>query len=215
MSTTHEAHVAHHFDDIEQQRTAASLGMWLFLVTEFMFFGGAFLAYAVYRYWYPAAFAAGSGHLDLWLGTFNTFLLLGSSFTVVLSLHSAHQSDQKGIVRNLVLTILMGTIFLGVKAYEYWHKWAEGLIPGSHFHAEHFHGADPGHVQIFFSMYFAMTGIHALHMVIGIGLFLVLLWMARRGRINSANTTTLENAGLYWHFVDLVWIFLFPLLYLI
>ena len=210
------AHLAHHFDDIEQQHLAGSLGMWIFLVTELLFFGGMFLAYAVYRYWYPQAFAEGSSHLDIALGTVNTGLLLVSSFTVVMALHATKLNSRRGIVGYLAATILLGTGFLAIKGYEYGHKAHEHLVPGRHFHLEHAaEGVDARHVEVFFSLYFAMTGVHAVHMVIGIGVFAVLLWYARKGSFTSERYAPIENAGLYWHFVDVVWIFLFPLLYLI
>jgi cytochrome c oxidase subunit 3 len=226
-------HVAHHFDDAEQQYTAASLGMWLFLATEVLFFGGLFCGYAQYRFWYPREFAAGSHHLDLILGTVNTFVLLTSSLTMALAVHAAQTDDRRGTVRFLALTILLGSAFLGVKAYEYYHKFEERLVPGRSFsldagHASHdgseSHGATttPGtdgfqkeSVELFFSFYFGMTGLHALHMVIGIAILAVLLAASRRGAFSAAYFTPVEMTGLYWHFVDIIWVFLFPLLYLI
>lgn len=216
MSAESHGHVAHHFCDAHQQHSAATLGMWIFLVTEIMFFGGMFLAYAVYRYWYPAAFMEGSRHLDLVLGAINTGVLLVSSYTVVLSLHFAGQNHRRGTVSLLAVTMVLGTAFLGVKGYEYWHKAHESLLPGTHFHLEETPAeVDPRHVEIFISLYFAMTGVHAAHMVIGIGMFFVLLVMVWRSEDSRQHHQLLENAGLYWHFVDIVWIFLFPLLYLI
>jgi cytochrome c oxidase subunit 3 len=208
----HDATVAHHFDDAEQQHEASTLGMWVFLVTEIMFFGGIFAAYVVYRSLFPEAFAGASNHLDVRLGTFNTVVLIGSSLTMALAVHAGQMGRPNGIVAWLLATIGLGSVFLGVKAYEYAHKFHEHLVPGPHFA---WHGAEPGHAEIFFGLYFTLTGVHALHMVIGIGLLSWLARAARHGRFSAAYSTPVELTGLYWHFVDIVWIFLFPLLYLI
>ena len=208
----HDAAVAHHFDDAEQQHEASALGMWVFLATEVMFFGGLFAAYVVYRSFFPEAFAEASNHLDVRLGTFNTAVLIGSSLTMALGVHAGQLGRPRGIVGWLVGTIALGSVFLGIKAWEYGHKFHEHLVPGPHFA---WHGPDPGHAEIFFGLYFTMTGVHALHMVIGIGLLSWLVRNARRGRFSAAYSTPVELTGLYWHFVDIVWIFLFPLLYLI
>lgn len=205
-------YVAHHFDDAAQQHDASSLGMWLFLVNEVMFFGGLFTTYVVYRTAFPEAFHDGSHHLDIGLGAFNTLVLLTSSLTMALSVHAAQVSKRAMLVTNLILTQILGAIFLGVKAYEYWHKWHEHVIPGASFRWD---GPDAQHVQLFFSLYFAMTGLHALHMVVGAGLLMVLIVRSWQGMFNSNYYTPVEMVGLYWHFVDLVWIFLFPLLYLL
>lgn len=209
-------YVAHHFDDAEQQHEASALGMWLFLVQEVMFFGGLFLAYIVYRTLYHDAFVAGSHELDIGLGAFNTLVLLTSSLTMALSVHAAQVSKRGMLLVNLVLTLILGFVFLGVKVIEYAAKFEHHLVPGANF-AFHGtgHGAEAEHVQLFFSLYFAMTGLHALHMIIGAGLLLVLIWRGWQGMFNKFYYTPVENIGLYWHFVDLVWIFLFPLLYLL
>lgn len=208
--------VAHHFDDADQQFYAAQLGMWIFLATEVLFFGGLFAGYAQYRYWYPEAFAAGSGHLDLVLGTLNTTVLLGSSLAMALAVRAAQTSHTRELVRLLIATIALGTVFLGVKAYEYYHKWHEHLIPGQSFQLEGEHaGVAEGPVELFFSFYFAMTGVHALHMVIGIAILGTLVVRARRGEFHGDYFTPVEMTGLYWHLVDIVWVFLFPFLYLI
>ena len=236
MATT-EAHLAHHFDDAEQQYEAASLGMWLFLATEILFFGGMFAGYAQYRLWYPREFALGSGHLDPTLGAINTAVLLTSSLTMALAVHAAQTNNSNAISRYLALTIILGSVFLGIKAYEYYHKYEEGHVPGRSFAIRLDHGAeengnvmevessaasaphtdelDEGPVEIFFSFYFAMTGLHATHMVIGIAILGVLWSAARRGAFSATYFTPIELIGLYWHFVDIVWVFLFPLLYLI
>jgi cytochrome c oxidase subunit III len=205
--------VAHHFDDAEQQHAAASLGMWAFLVTEIMFFGGMFLAYSIYRTGAAEAFAHASHHLDVRLGTLNTAVLIGSSFTMALAVHGAQVGWRRGpIALCLALTMALGTVFLCVKGYEYAHKFHEHLVPGPAFAYD---GPDARHAQIFFSLYFTMTGFHALHMIIGLGILTWLMLGVRRGRFGPAYFTPVEMAGLYWHFVDIVWIFLFPLLYLI
>jgi cytochrome c oxidase subunit 3 len=202
--------VAEQFDSLEQQRDASTLGMWLFLVTEVMFFGGLFTAYAVYRWSHPDAFAAASQHLDVVLGTVNTAVLICSSLTMAFAVHAASLGRRRGTAAFLALTIVLGAAFLVIKGFEYAHKFHEDLVPGSNFGA---HGGRA--VELFFSLYFAMTGLHALHMVIGIAILAILTVKALRGRYTSENHSAVEVTGLYWHFVDVVWIFLFPLLYLI
>jgi cytochrome c oxidase subunit 3 len=204
--------VAHHFDDAEQQHDAATLGMWLFLVTEVMFFGGAFTAYVAYRSAFPGAFAHASSHLNLFWGGLNTVVLIGSSLTMALAVHGAQVSDRRLLLLGLALTIALGSVFLGVKAIEYGHKFEHGLVPGPYFT---YAGEDAHNAELFFSVYFAMTGLHAMHMVIGIGILVVLLLRAYGGAYGRHYYTPVEMTGLYWHFVDIVWIFLFPLLYLI
>ena len=202
----------HHFDSMEQQRDAASLGMWVFLVTEILFFGGLFLAYTVYRAQYSRAFAEASRHLDITLGTLNTAVLIVSSLTMALAVYSAALGRRKAIIGFLLATMALGATFLGVKAVEYAHKFHDHLVPGPGFH---FPGPYARQAEIFYSLYFAMTGLHAAHMIIGLGLLTVLVLQARKGRYGPDYYTPVEISGLYWHFVDIVWIFLFPLLYLI
>jgi cytochrome c oxidase subunit 3 len=206
------AYVAHHFDDAGQQQEASTLGMWLFLATEIMFFGGVFTAYIVYRSAYPDAFAHASNHLDILLGTVNTGVLIASSLTMALAVHGAQVGKNELLKNGLVLTILLGSVFLVIKAYEYGHKFHEGLVPGPYFT---YSGADAVNAELFFSLYFAMTGLHAVHMVIGISILLILVFQARHGMYGPHYSTPIELTGLYWHFVDIVWIYLFPLLYLI
>jgi cytochrome c oxidase subunit III len=207
------AAVAHQFDDAEQQRGAAELGMWVFLATEVMFFGGMFAAYVVYRSLFPDAFGHASTHLDVRLGSINTAVLISSSLTMALAVRAAQIGRRGGtIVAWLGATMVLGTTFLVIKAYEYWHKFHEGLVPGPGFT---YAGPDAKQAQLFISLYFTMTGVHALHMVIGLGILTWLVTRARRGRFGAAYYTPVEISGLYWHFVDVVWIFLFPLLYLI
>jgi cytochrome c oxidase subunit 3 len=206
------ARPAHHFDSLDQQREATWLGMWVFLVTEIMFFGGAFAVYLVYRSIFPQAFALGSHQLDIQLGAFNTAVLIGSSLTMALAVRGAQLGRSRTQVLFLLLTILLGLTFLGVKVIEYGAKFEHHLFPGPSFH---FESAQAGQVELFFGLYFAMTGLHALHMIIGIGVLAVLTWWAGRGRFTAEYHSPVELTGLYWHFVDIVWIFLFPLLYLI
>ena len=205
-------HVAQQFDDAEQQRLVAELGMWVFLATEVMFFGGMILAYTVYRFENPVAFSHGSHQLSVLIGGINTGVLLLSSFTVAVSVHAARHGQRRLLVAALVATIVLGLVFLGFKAYEWWHHYHEGLVPGVHFTYD---GPEPAGVGLFFWLYFALTGVHALHMTIGIGVMTVILLLAWRGRFSPAYHNPVEIAGLYWHFVDIVWIFLLPVLYLV
>ncbi len=204
--------LAHHWDDFDQQREASFLGMWIFLVTEVMFFGGLFTAYVVYRSAHPQAFAAGSHELDIALGAFNTAVLIGSSVTMALAVWAAQVGKRKAIVLFLLATVLLGGVFLGVKVVEYGAKFEHHLFPGPGFQ---WPGADAQHVEMFFNLYFAMTGLHAAHMVIGMAILLVIAVFAWRGAFTPENHNLVEGIGLYWHFVDIVWIFLFPLLYLL
>ena len=206
----HHPRLQHHFHSMDQQLEASILGMWIFLVTEIMFFGGLFMAYIVYRTAYPDAWAAGSNHLNVWLGGANTLVLICSSVTMALAVRAAQVGSRNGQVVNLILTILFGTTFLVVKYFEYASKFEHHLVPGPNFDP-----ALPAAQQIFFALYFIMTGIHALHMVVGIVLMFIILGMAWKGTFTPAYYGPIEVSGLYWHFVDIVWIFLFPLLYLL
>ena len=208
----HHPRLAHHFDNMDQQREAATLGMWAFLATEVVFFGALFLALSIYRWSYPQAFAAGSHHLKWYLGAINTFVLLTSSLTVALAVHYAALGARQPLLRSLLWTIVLGALFLVIKAYEYTDEYRHGLIPVLSWHYD---GPHERHVMLFMVLYFCMTGLHATHMVIGLGLFIVLWRRARRGDFTPEYHTPVELVGLYWHFVDVVWIFLFPLLYLI
>jgi cytochrome c oxidase subunit 3 len=220
-AATHDPALRHHFVDMDQQKSAASFGMWLFLATEIMFFGGMFCAYLIYRYWYFGEFAAGSETLSIKLGAFNTAVLIASSLTVCMGVWAAQTGRRKQLTVYLLLTIVLGVVFLGVKGVEYKEKFEKHHVPGSSFQ---FQGdvpghpgqaVDPQHAQIFFSLYFAMTGMHAIHMIIGIVMFGILAFYSWKGHYTPGYYTPIENAGLYWHFVDIVWIYLFPLLYLI
>jgi len=213
LSNSHTSALAHHFTRIEQQNEANTLGMWIFLVTEVMFFGGMFLIYIVYRWAYAGAFTEGSHHLDIVLGTVNTTVLLCSSLTMALAVRSAQVGKRRAITVFLLLTLLLGATFLGIKGLEYFHKYEEHLIPGAAFLYEG--GADPRNVQLFFGLYFVLTGFHALHMVIGAAIITYFAIRAWRGYYPPEKYVAVEQLGLYWHFVDIVWVFLFPLLYLI
>jgi cytochrome c oxidase subunit 3 len=211
---SNHAHPAlqHQFETMEQQQESATLGMWLFLVTEIMFFGGLFMAYLLYRIWYPQAWAEGSLELDIRLGGLNTAVLIGSSLTMALGVRAAQTGFPRATVNWLLATIALGMVFLVVKAFEYAHKFEMHHVPGPHFE---FEGPHARQVEIFLSLYFALTGLHALHMIIGVGLMSVIAWMAYKRRFSPDWYSPVEMSGLYWHFVDIVWIFLFPLLYLV
>ena len=200
------------FSDLEQQRESSIAGMWTFIASEVMFFGGLFLAFTVYRLNYMHAFNEASQHLNLVLATSNTAVLLTSGLTMALAAAANKMGWKRSTLVLLMVTILLGALFLAIKGIEYNEDWHKGLFPGSAFT---WTGSDSGHVQLFFILYFLMTGFHALHLIIGIGLILVVLLLTWRGWINRRHFMPLDITGIYWHFVDLVWIFVFPLLYLL
>lgn len=205
-----------HFQTMEQQKDSATLGMWIFLSTEILFFGGMFLTYTINRHTYPDVFAAASTTLSLKLGTINTLVLIGSSLTMAMAVWSAEAGKKKLIPLFLIVTLILGCAFLAIKGVEYHDKYVEHHIPGLPFQFEP--GSDVAtnaHAQLFFSLYFGMTGLHALHMIVGVGLLCWLLKQSFQGRFTPEYNTPVENIGLYWHFVDIVWIYLYPLLYLI
>jgi cytochrome c oxidase subunit 3 len=206
--------LAHQFDDLDQQHQAATAGLWAFLATEVLLFGGMFAGYAVYRNWYGETWAAASHKLDLVMGTVNTAVLLISSFTMALSVQAAEAGERQRLLRYLAITIVLGSVFLAIKGSEYAHKIETHLLPGTAFRWDGA-AADQGPAELFFSYYFALTGTHAVHMMIGL-LILIFLWIRiwREARF-VVNVQSVENMGLYWHFVDVIWVFLFPLLYLI
>ena len=219
-SAMEETGRAHQFEDMDQQFESSTFGIWLFLVTEIMFFGGLFAAYALYRGVYFAAFVGGSHILDIRLGAANTIVLLASSLTMVLAVRAAQTGNRRALIGFLIGTMILGGIFLGVKAVEYNQKFIEHIVPSLDWGPE---GAvlarlAPGgldHAQLYFFFYFAMTGLHAIHMIVGMGLLLWLVLRARQSGFTPHYFAPVEVVGLYWHFVDIVWIFLFPLLYLI
>jgi cytochrome c oxidase subunit 3 len=204
------------FETLNQQKESASLGMWVFLTTEVLFFGGMFMTYTLNRSTYPDVFGEASRSINLGFGAFNTVVLIGSSLTMAMSVWAASVGKKQLVTIFLILTLILGTVFLGVKGIEYHEKFVEHHVPGLNFSFEPGASvATNAHAQLFFSLYFAMTGLHALHMIIGAGLLIWLIKESMRGRFNAEYNTPVEMVGLYWHFVDIVWIFLFPLLYLI
>jgi cytochrome c oxidase subunit 3 len=207
-----DAHAAlqEQFEEMPQQKEAATLGMWAFLATEVLFFGGMFLSYVVYRHAYPRAFAEASHHTIVLYGTINTAILLTSSLTMALAVQAARENDMKWLFRFLLVTVFLGLGFLAIKGLEYHDDLREHLWPGAHFRA-----GMPPEAQIFWVLYWIMTGVHALHVTVGVGLLSVIAWMASRLKFSDAWHTPVEMSGLYWHFVDVIWIFLYPLLYLI
>jgi cytochrome c oxidase subunit III len=210
----HNPDLQHHFHEPAQQLAASTLGMWTFLATEVMFFGGLFLAYILYRSMYPEAFASTSKYMGVIIGGVNTAVLICSSLTMVLAVRAARLGEQKAIVILLLATMALGLVFLGFKGYEWHEHWVDHKVPGFNFQyteePQYAHEA-----QILFFLYFVMTGMHAMHMVIGEGMLAVLVAMAIKGRFTPRWNTPVDMIGLYWHFVDIVWIFLYPLLYLI
>ena len=269
MSANHHGEVLkHHFDNLEQQHAAERLGMWFFLVTEVLFFSGLFVAYTVYRYWYPDEFAFASSHLLLWVAGINTGLLISSSLTMTLAIRSAQLGNRPALIRHLLATFALGAGFMGFKAFEYATDVHERLVPGSMFreeyepaaaelaaadqsrelsgrpplshaevekfefsrHYQHWaeelakgnHGKkyddagyiSPARVQLFLCFYYVMTGIHGIHIIVGLGCILWLVQQSAAGKIPRENYSTVEVVSLYWHLVDMIWLFLMPLLYL-
>lgn len=206
-----QSFVAQQFDDLEQQRGAAQLGMWVFLATEVLFFGGLFLCYTVFRSLYPQDFAAASHHTEVLIGGINTAILLFSSTLMALAVRAAELRNRRQLIWLLLGTALFGIIFMVLKGVEYHKDWTDHLVPVLNFEWQE---ANPGPAQIFFWLYFAMTGLHAIHVTVGIFVMLLLALLTRSGKFTTGHYTPVEIAGLYWHFVDIVWIFLFPLLYL-
>ncbi|MFO0878854.1 MAG: cytochrome c oxidase subunit 3 [Gemmataceae bacterium] len=224
--------VAHHFENLEQQREVNSLGMWLFLASEILFFGGVFTAYAMLRYRTPDAFTEGSARLNAVVGGINTAVLLTSSLTMALAVWSGQMGNRRLLQLFLGLTLVFGTAFLVFKGFEWYHEYEAGLVPGnilgSTFGKDH-HG-DPllerdgktvmpsekvKTMQMFFIFYFSITGLHALHMIVGLAVLGIQLYFAMTyAGFGTADWGPIEISGLYWHFVDVVWIFVFPLLYL-
>ncbi len=202
--------LAEQFDDLPQQLEASTLGMWTFLATEILFFGGLFLSYIVYRHTYPQAFADAAHHTKIIHGSINTGLLLTSSFTMSLAIHAAQKGRNAAVLGFLLLTMFLGCCFLGVKGLEYTSDIHEHLVPGRHFT----HELGP-QGQIFWFLYWMMTGLHSVHLVIGIGVLAVIAWMAFRQKFSAVYHNPVIISGLYWHFVDLIWVWLYALLYLI
>ena len=202
----------HQFDDLEQQRDAAYSGMWIFLSTEVLFFGVVFCSYILYRGMYYQGFAEGSGHLSVPLGSLNTAVLLCSSLFMALAVNAAQRSRSKRVVIYLVVTELIGALFLGIKFLEYYQHYTERMVPGLNFS---YPGEHTSEVQLFMVFYFILTGLHAVHMIVGLGVLSMLTVLASRGRFSRGDYNPVDIGGLYWHFVDIVWVFIFPLLYLV
>jgi len=204
--------VAHQFNDAGQQREAATLGMWVFLATEVLFFGAMFLGYTVYRVSYPEAWVEASRHTLVWIGGINTGVLLISSFIMVLGVHAMELGNPRTARRCLIYTAALGVLFLIFKGFEYRTEIMEGLLPGAHFQIE---GVRRPHEEMFFYLYFTLTGVHALHVLIGVVMLGIFVIRLRAQGSNPPNATAVDLLGLYWHFVDIVWVFLFPLIYLV
>ncbi len=202
------------FDDLEQQTDAAHLGMWLFLSTEILFFGGLFGAYAIYRVAYPAAFAAASKELLMWAGAADTAILLVSSFAMAMAVHAAQTGARRLLTMLLLTAAAFGAVFLCLHGFEYYKDIHERHFPGLSFRYEG-NAAPANQVQLFFVLYFCMTGLHSLHVFIGVAILTVLAVQAWRGKFTKDYYNPIEVGGLYWHFVDIVWVFLFPLFYLV
>jgi len=248
-TSTHSEVLKHHFDNLEQQHSAERLGMWMFLATEVLFFSGMFVAYTIYRYWYPAEFQFASSHLIHWIAGLNTGLLITSSLTMTLAIRSAQLGNKPALIRQLAITALLGSAFMGFKAYEYATDVKEEFVPGPIFQEAYAHAAaaiakndhdthlphspavdlakinagksvgdsgyvSPERVQLFLCFYYTMTGIHGLHIIVGIGCIVWLIQQAICGKIPRENYSTVEVVSLYWHLVDMIWLFLMPLLYL-
>lgn len=222
-----EPFLHHHFDDMDQQREATTLGMWAFLATEIMMFGGLFFVYTLYRWSYPEAYAIGSHHMNWQLGAINTGVLLVSSLTMAMAVHSAALRDKKKLCMYLIVTFILGLTFLVVKYFEWSHDFHIGLVPALNWNyydqAKNFGeladlralGVSPDNIKMFFVIYFCMTGLHAIHMIIGLIMLGVFLNMSRKDAFTTGNDQPIELGGLYWHLIDIIWVFLYPLLYLI
>jgi cytochrome c oxidase subunit III len=204
--------LAHHFPDARTQQHAARLGMWLFLATEVLLFTALFTAYTLYRFLFSEAFAHASRLMDTSIGAANTLVLITSSLTVALGIHWVRAGRSRLAAGMIAVTLLFGATFMVIKAFEYHHHFSEGQLPGRYYGYAEVQG--PG-VAMFFTLYFIMTGLHGLHVLIGMSVLAFLMVRTWKGAYSEAYYTPVELGGLYWHLVDLIWIFLFPLLYLI
>jgi cytochrome c oxidase subunit 3 len=208
----HPSWLQHHYSEPEQQRESAKLGMWIFLLTEVLFFGGLFVAYSVYRAWNPEIFHQAHVHLDIELGAINTLVLITSSLTIALAIRSMQLARKKETLVLLTVTLALAALFLVIKYFEYSHKIHLGQLPGKFYSYTEIAGTNP---HIFFSVYFAMTGLHGLHVIVGIGVIAWLIVRTAKNHFSPEYCTPIEMTGLYWHLVDIIWIFLFPLFYLV
>jgi cytochrome c oxidase subunit 3 len=214
-SSDHPHYLAHHFKNMSQQTSAGKLGMWLFMGQEILFFSGLFCAYGYVQYMYPDMLTDAKRFMDWRLGFINTIILLLSSLTMSLCVRSARLNQKKMSIRFLLVTMLCGSLFLGIKAYEWLAHFHEGLYPGRYFQPIAELGITHSTAHVFFGLYYVMTGMHGLHIIVGLGLMAWLLRRSLRNEFNHENYVSLENTSLFWHLVDIVWIFLFPLLYLV
>jgi cytochrome c oxidase subunit 3 len=204
--------LAHHFESLDKQAHAARLAMWIFLATEVLLFTALFAAYSLYRFLYPEGFEQASRAIETWIGFVNTLVLVTSSFTVATGFHHAQRGDGKRTALLFGLSVLLALVFLGFKAVEYTHHFQEGQLPGRFYT---FEGVKAPGAQLFFALYFLITGLHAFHVIVGMTVLIVVGALAYRGRYSAAYNVPVENAALYWHLVDLIWIFVFPLIYLV
>lgn len=211
-STTQGHHFAHHFKNAEHEYQSAKEGIWLFMVTEILMFGGLFVAYGIFHSLYPDMFAEGASHLDWKLGAINTCVLIFSSFTMALGIYYNQKRDKNKAAISLIATLICAGIFLVIKYFEYSHKFHLGLLPGKFFHATEMQHSN---LPMYYSFYFCMTGLHGLHVLIGMGLITWVLIRTLRGEFSDKYYTPVEGVGIFWHIVDLIWIYLFPILYLI
>jgi len=212
--TDHHPRLVEPYESLEEQREAATLGMWVFLATEILLFGGLFAVYMVYRFLYPETFVEMSQQLNVVIGTVNTVVLLTSSLTVALAVHAIEHGRRRRMIAYLVGTVGLGLVFLALKAVEYYEEYTHGLIPLAGFDF-HYEGAHPERAELFMGLYFAMTGLHGFHVLAGILLMAGLAFFGWRGAYGDEYFNPVEIGGLYWHLVDIIWVFLFPLLYLI
>ncbi len=212
VATEKPAYLAEHFTEPEQQQDSAKLGMWIFLLTEILLFGGLFCAYAIFRAWYPDMFHQAHKHLDVVLGSINTVVLILSSVTVALSIHAMQHNRRRQTIILLAATLVFAATFMVIKYFEYSHKFHLGMLPGKYYTYTGIEGTNP---HIFFTIYFTMTGLHGLHVLAGMGAITWMLVRTIKGHFSSEYYTPLEVTGLYWHLVDMIWIYLFPLLYLV
>jgi cytochrome c oxidase subunit 3 len=208
----HASPLAHHFESLEKQQHAARLAMWIFLATEILLFTALFAAYAVYRFLFPEGFAESSRAIETWIGFVNTLVLVTSSFTVATGYHHASRGGGKKTALFFGISVLLALVFLALKAVEYTHHFQEGQLPGRFYTFAGVHA--PG-APLFFALYFLITGLHAIHVVVGMTVLTVVGVLAWRGRYSAEYHVPVENAALYWHLVDLIWIFVFPLIYLV
>jgi len=211
-SENRPSHLAHHFSDTVQQAETAKLGMWVFLLTEILLFGGLFVAYSIFRSWNPDMFYNAHKHLNVTLGSINTIVLITSSLSMALAIRSMQQGKKSQTLSFLWTTLALAAVFLIIKYFEYAHKFHLGQLPGKYYTYTGIAGTNP---HIFFSIYFAMTGLHGIHVMAGMGVITWMIIRTSRNQFSSEYYTPLELTGLYWHLVDIIWIYLFPLLYLI